>query len=216
MNQNLYEILGLEKDASPSLVKKAYRRKSSENHPDRKPDGHDGMAEINKAYAILSDPEKRKNYDETDSTQTASREDRVNNIFQEFLFQTSENCSSVHETITRSEHLMKEAISKAKTLIFANRHELRILEKKQKGYVFKGKGADLFGMRLSGKIESVVKTINKIEDEISLVEEAMKLLIEYEATDFPPNVPVQVFGNLIMGNDVFIHPNNPFLKHSRP
>lgn len=72
-----YKILGISKDASAEEIKKAYRQKMRENHPDKvkqqmKKEGQKELsdedietrvAEINNAYEILSDEEKRANYD---------------------------------------------------------------------------------------------------------------------------------------------------------
>ena len=58
----LYETLEVEKDASQKDIKKAYFRLSKTHHPDKGGDEHK-FKEINAAYEILSDPEKRKAYD---------------------------------------------------------------------------------------------------------------------------------------------------------
>jgi DnaJ-class molecular chaperone len=59
----LYEILGVAKDASAADIKKAFRKLASENHPDREGGSDETMAEVNKAYDILSSPDKRAYYD---------------------------------------------------------------------------------------------------------------------------------------------------------
>jgi DnaJ homolog subfamily A member 2 len=58
----LYETLECEKDATAKEIKKAYFRLSKTHHPDKGGDEHK-FKEINAAYEILSDPEKRKAYD---------------------------------------------------------------------------------------------------------------------------------------------------------
>jgi molecular chaperone DnaJ len=61
--RDYYEVLGIGKDASPDEVKKAFRKKAIEHHPDR---GGDEVKfkEANEAYEVLSNPEKRKRYDQ--------------------------------------------------------------------------------------------------------------------------------------------------------
>merc|ERR1711976_279697 len=58
----LYETLEVEKDADQKDIKKAYRRLSRTHHPDKGGDEHK-FKEINAAYEILSDPDKRAAYD---------------------------------------------------------------------------------------------------------------------------------------------------------
>ncbi len=61
-----YQILGVVRDATRQNIKEAYRRLAFQYHPDRNkenPAGVEKMKEINEAYAVLSDPRKRRDYD---------------------------------------------------------------------------------------------------------------------------------------------------------
>jgi DnaJ-class molecular chaperone len=63
--RDLYEILGVSRDASQEDIKKAYRRLAREHHPDvsQSHDAEERFKEIAAAYEILSDPQKRQQYD---------------------------------------------------------------------------------------------------------------------------------------------------------
>jgi DnaJ-class molecular chaperone len=61
-----YQVLGVEKKASAAEVKKAFRRLAKKHHPDQNPDdskAQEKFSEINSAYEILSDEEKRAQFD---------------------------------------------------------------------------------------------------------------------------------------------------------
>ena len=67
-SKDYYEILGVDKNASDEEIKKAYRKMAKKWHPDANPDNRkeaeEKFKEIGEAYATLSDPQKRKMYDQ--------------------------------------------------------------------------------------------------------------------------------------------------------
>ena len=65
--RDYYEVLGLQKSASEDEIKKAFRKAAKENHPDLHPGDKEAEArfkEINEAYEVLSDPDKKSRYDQ--------------------------------------------------------------------------------------------------------------------------------------------------------
>ena len=96
MNKDLYEILGVSKNASDSEIKKAYRRLALKYHPDRqankseaeKKEAEEKFKDVSFAYSILSDPDKRQRYDQfgttDDSTQMSGGFD-ASDIFKHFM-----------------------------------------------------------------------------------------------------------------------------------
>jgi molecular chaperone DnaJ len=68
MAKDYYDILGIQKSASQEDIKKAFRRKAHEFHPDKGSGNADKFKEINQAYQVLSDSQKRQQYDQYGQT----------------------------------------------------------------------------------------------------------------------------------------------------
>lgn len=83
MSKNYYEILGVEKNSTPDEIKKAYRKKAIEHHPDKGGD-EEKFKELAEAYEILSDPEKRDNFDKFGSDGAQQHHFNMNDIFSQF------------------------------------------------------------------------------------------------------------------------------------
>ena len=67
LEKDYYRVLGVSKDAKPEEIKKAFRKLARENHPDQHPgdaEREKRFKEVSEANSILSDPKKRKEYDE--------------------------------------------------------------------------------------------------------------------------------------------------------
>lgn len=67
MSKNYYDILGISKTASTDDIKKAYKKLAMKYHPDRNKDDASAekkFKEINEAYQVLGDAEKKKQYDQ--------------------------------------------------------------------------------------------------------------------------------------------------------
>ena len=65
--RDYYEVLGLDKSADEAAIKKAYRSLAKKYHPDMNPgaaEAEKNFKEVNEAYAVLSDPDKKAKYDQ--------------------------------------------------------------------------------------------------------------------------------------------------------
>ena len=77
MNQNYYDILQINQNASPEIIEKAYKTLAKKYHPDlqeesNKKEAEEILKEINEAYEILSNPEKKALYDQNLKDETIS------------------------------------------------------------------------------------------------------------------------------------------------
>jgi len=85
-SRNYYEVLNLPKEAGQEEIREAYRKLALQYHPDRNrdnPAATSRMKEINEAYAVLSDPQKRRQYDGLWSTYGSSAHDHFRNTYSE-------------------------------------------------------------------------------------------------------------------------------------
>lgn len=89
-----YEILGVANTASADEIKQAYRKLAKDHHPDRG-GSHERFAQINAAYDILKDPEKRKTYDNPQA------DSRFSNNTREWSFDTNSGFNDLFESMFR-------------------------------------------------------------------------------------------------------------------
>ena len=80
MNKNYYDILQINQNASPEIIEKVYKTLAKKYHPDlqeenNKKEAEEILKEINEAYEILSNPEKKALYDQNLRNETISQED---------------------------------------------------------------------------------------------------------------------------------------------
>jgi len=86
MAEDYYKLLNVGKQATPDEIKKAYRRLALKYHPDKNPDdkaAEEKFKQINEAYAVLSDPQKRQQYD-TFGSDAFSQRFTQEDIFRDF------------------------------------------------------------------------------------------------------------------------------------
>jgi len=99
-NKDYYKTLGVDKKATPQQIKKAYRKLAMKWHPDKNPDDKENaeakFKEIGEAYSVLSDEQKRKNYDQFGSDKPQNPGFSNNGDFQQRNF-TSNNAEKIFQ-----------------------------------------------------------------------------------------------------------------------
>ncbi len=103
--KNYYQVLGVEKDASPQKIKEAYRKLAFQYHPDRNkenPSAVERMKEINEAYAVLSDPKKKSDYDTFHAQYGPYGYDRFKQRYSEQDIFRGSDINQIFEEMTRA------------------------------------------------------------------------------------------------------------------
>ncbi|MEN3027880.1 MAG: molecular chaperone DnaJ [Aquificaceae bacterium] len=96
--RDYYEVLGVPRNATQEDIKKAYRKLARKYHPDfnKEPEAQERFKEINEAYQVLSDPEKRKLYDQYGHSAFTTQ--APEGVYQEVIYQ---NVGDLFEEIFR-------------------------------------------------------------------------------------------------------------------
>ena len=103
--KDYYEMLGVAREATFQSVKEAYRRLAFEYHPDRNPGNGaavERMKEINEAYAVLSDADKRRRYDRLRQEYGPSAHDRFRRDFSDNDIFRGSDINQVFEEMARA------------------------------------------------------------------------------------------------------------------
>lgn len=186
-----YEALGVAADADDATIKGAYRARAHKAHPDKGGDADEFHA-VQRAYDLLSDPERRKRFDETGDVGAApDKRGRLVNFVAQLITQVIDSTGDIdHSDIIKlaEDHIRKQ-VADAKAQQLQMDEKIRKYEKTLKKLKFKGQGENLVANLLRGTIGSIKRTIERIDEQ---TEEAMQLLeilaeYEYKFTKAPAN-----------------------------
>jgi curved DNA-binding protein CbpA len=178
--EDLYNTLGVEPDASPEEIRRAYRKKAKQEHPDA-----GGSAEkfgaLVKAHRVLSDAEKRARYDRTgeaddgpDNTDQKALS-AIDQILDQVLGKDEPAQIDIVEVI-RAE-IDRNIQHQKREMGFAKKH-LKKLEK-VKGRFRTVAKRDIFALLLDRKIDHVNATITNMRGQLALFERAAVIMRDY-------------------------------------
>lgn len=179
MADNLYDILGVSKDATADEIKAAYRAQAKKNHTDVGGD-NDKMVAITKAYSVLKDPEKRSHYDNTGQQEMDGFEKRFRAIIQEIFIKIVE---MEHVNVERMDiiDIFKQNLN---NLLENGESKKRAAEKSLKKInkalerIESSKDSAIFEV-LNGNVDRLQKEINLIEKDIKFVEDCLEVVSSY-------------------------------------
>lgn len=187
--QDPYRVLGIEPDASPDEIKAAYRRKSSQLHPDRNPDPEAGaqMAAINDAYRILSDPELRARYDRGESTQREPTiQEQARQEFFRLLHFVLDAPLHYENPIAQMIEQIDGAMTEARKNKTTARACIKKLRRMRKYVARKREGENLIHAAIDDKLQSALQASRALRQKILVMKQLRALVDEYTYTGQAP------------------------------
>jgi len=186
MKSNLYETLGVSKDATKESIKKAYRGKAGKHHPDK-----GGCAkkfnDITIAYKVLSDDKRRRIYDETGSTHESTQEYLRNKAIQVLV----DKFSRLIEEIPPTDLYKNDIIEILKQSVVINKKEFKtnirktgsllVITYKIKKRLKKksSKNIDILASFLDQKRQNHVAALRALNEHLKVAEIVLELLNDY-------------------------------------
>lgn len=191
-----YDILGVTKASSPSEIKRAYYNLAKHNHPDKGGDSKI-MADITRAYDILSNPEKKEYYDTYG--EEASEKNSIENEVRNIILQTfsegiqKESSTILKDAIRNISNKKLECINskqkiEEKIKQFTkdkNKIKVKYKDKKDKKDKNKKEIENLYHMVLDDIIKKLGEQISLADKAILVLEKALEELDNYSSSENP-------------------------------
>ena len=180
---NPYEIMGLEEDATPGEIRKAYRLLSKELHPDVNPDGQEEFIELNSAYKTLIDPEARKDYHETGQFKGIQNVERkaMQTLCSYFMQLVNNNGGDIFyvDIIKSIEHELKKDINTAEGNLHAAESLIEHLERVKKRIVTRNDAQPIFTSAVSQRIMGCRGEASAFKTKIEEAKKGLEILKDH-------------------------------------
>ena len=178
-----YSTLGVPRDANEATIRRAFRKQARRAHPDGG-GSDDAFNQLKNAYDILSDPERRRRYDQTGETEQSPPNPREAKIIEVLsigldlaLFklaskpQEGRNINILQLTLLEIEEKRKEWTNQR-----ANYQQALAVSEQLKDRFEVDEGPNLLEKVVSGRINICEQHIAALDDKIQLIDEAIELL----------------------------------------
>lgn len=186
MSDNLYEDLGVGKDATPEEIKQAYKKLAKENHPDAGGDASK-FQEVAHAYSVLKDPDKRSSYDTHGKEQDDADQSYhiLAGIFESILSK-SEDFPPDFDILDEMKNILDSIVQKIRVDRQKFDKDIRRYKKLLKRFKRKKPGSNFFVLALEKKIRESTNRRNAATKARDDTKRARKMLNDYEWEGPPP------------------------------
>jgi curved DNA-binding protein CbpA len=181
---NLYETLGVAPEATKDEIKKAYRSKAQQHHPDKGGD-KDVFQQVQLAYDVLSDPARREKYNKTGSTRPGhARDDGIRaeamqgltKILAEIIQQTDVDHTDILERARTkvSGHLKEMDAEQAKLIKIKKRHLSAARRTKAKA------GENVAQAMINSVLDVITKALKQVGTNMKILQKMQEILDSHE------------------------------------
>lgn len=185
--KNLYSILGVKKNATGEIIKKAHRRLIKKHHPDKN-GGQPSkkFLDIQKAYEILSTPQMRDMYDEHGFTEADNKYALLTQLAAGLINHCIKIGTSPGQLINEAEKQLLHSLEKFKDKKEFIKDEIDKLRAQKDGLKAKNKlKIDMFGQIIIDMMRQKDAEIKKISADIENHESLLDVMAKYEKGDIP-------------------------------
>lgn len=184
---DLYAILKIKRNVKPETIKKAFRRRSMQTHPDRGGTQAE-FEQVRLAYAILSDPAKKARYDATgeiDSNSAAKIQSAVLGMAMGYFIDAINQCVNKRKSPQRDNVLeivritVRQQISEHRKALQAGKDAEKVIAEVQSRLTSKDP-EDFIRQGIEAQVAKLHADFKQIEEQIHLREQVLEMLKVYE------------------------------------
>jgi len=189
VNPYLYNVLGVETDASQEDIKRAYRRASMQHHPDKGGDERE-FAKIALAYNILSDPGSRERYDFNGLFKGQEEQDMVKHMAINRMMHLMNNVVESNRktgadllTLNIIEMVIdvaKNVYTECQNQIAEIQNAIENIKMMGKKCVFKGEGENIFELVIEEQLKGMERQIEQQRVELDIARQIVDFLKDYD------------------------------------
>lgn len=172
---NPYEILGVGRDATEDEIKKAYRNQSMKTHPDLNNGETEAFKQVERAYRILTTPEKRERYDRFGNTDDES--DPVDEAIRALIRRAFTASDYPLNYIKKELKVQKDKLSTKQNDLIRNKEKI---QKRRNSFIKKNGKVDFVLDEIDFVIAQLEKDINNVDQGMNQISKYLDLLLEFK------------------------------------